>query len=122
MSSSPQYQAPQQPPAQSGLSDKAAGAIAYLTVIPAIVFLMVEPYNRNSFVRFHSWQCIFLTIASIIVHTVLGFIPIIGWFVLIPIASLGFLVLWVIVLLKALKGERYHLPLIGQYAEQQAGA
>ena len=46
--------------ASSGLSDNAAGALAYLTVIPAIIFLIVEPYNKNSFVRFHSWQCIFL--------------------------------------------------------------
>ena len=29
---------------------------------------------------------------------------------------------WLIVLLKALKGQRYKLPFIGKYAEQQAGA
>jgi uncharacterized membrane protein len=31
-------------------------------------------------------------------------------------------VLWIIVLLKALKGERYKLPFIGNLAEKQAGA
>jgi len=121
MSSSPQYPTPQPQPAQAGLSDNAAGALAYVTIIPAIVFLVVEPYNRNSYVRFHAWQCIFLGIAAVVVHTILSVIPIIGW-ILIPFASLGFLVIWVIVLLKALKGQRYHLPLIGKYAEQQAGA
>ncbi len=107
-------------PVQSGLSTNAAGALAYVTIIPAIIFLIVEPYNKNSYVRFHSWQSIFLGIAAFALDTVLSFIPIIGW-ILLPIAMLGFLVLWIIVLLKALKGERFRLPVIGKFAEQQAG-
>jgi len=108
-------------PAQTGLSDNAAGALAYVTIIPAIIFLIVEPYNKNPYVRFHSWQCIFLGIAAFAIQMILTIIPVIGW-ILIPFVSLGFLVLWVFVLLKALKGERYELPLIGKYAAQQAGA
>lgn len=111
---------PVQPSAQSGLSDTAAGAIAYITIIPAIIFLIVEPYNKNSFVRFHSWQSIFLGIAAIVIDTILSVIPIIGWIIL-PFAMLGFLIIWVIVLMKALKGERFKLPVIGKFAEQQAG-
>ena len=56
MSDSPQYTPVPPQAAQSGLSDNAAGALAYVTIIPAIVFLLVEPYNKNSFVRFHAWQ------------------------------------------------------------------
>jgi uncharacterized membrane protein len=108
-------------PVQSGLSDNAAGALAYVTIIPAIIFLIVEPYNRNGYVRFHAWQSIFLGIAAFAIDTVLSFIPIIGW-ILLPIAMLGFLVLWIIALLKALKGDRFKLPVIGKFAEQQAGA
>lgn len=121
MSNSPQY--PTTPPqsAQAGLSDNAAGALAYVTIIPAIIFLLVEPYNRSSYVRFHSWQCIFLSIAAFAVHTVLTFIPVVGWIIL-PFVSLGFLIVWIIVLIKAIKGERYKLPLIGEYAAKQAGA
>jgi uncharacterized membrane protein len=107
-------------PAQSGLSDTAAGAIAYITIIPAIIFLIVEPYNKNSFVRFHSWQSIFFGIAAFAVDIILSVIPIVGW-IIIPFAMLGFLIIWVIVLMKALKGERYKLPVIGKLAEQQAG-
>jgi uncharacterized membrane protein len=109
-------------PVQSGLSTNAAGALAYVTIIPAIIFLIIEPYNKNSFVRFHAWQSIFLGIAMFAVDMVLSFIPIVGWFFLLPLAMLGFLVLWVICLVKALKGERFKLPLIGNFAEQQAGA
>lgn len=108
--------------AQAGLSNETAGALAYVMIVPAIIFLVIEPYNRNSFVRFHSWQSIFLGIGAFAVNTVLTIIfPVIGW-ILIPFVSLGILGIWVFVLLKALKGERYQLPLIGKLAEQQAKA
>jgi uncharacterized membrane protein len=109
------------PPAQSGLSDNAAGALAYVTFIPAIIFLIVEPYNKNPYIKFHSWQSIFLAIASFAIQIVLTMIPIIGW-ILIPFVFLGFLVLWIILILKALKGQRFKLPFIGNLAEKQAGA
>jgi uncharacterized membrane protein len=117
--SDPQFQ-PASQPAQSGLSDNAAGALAYVTIIPAIIFLIVEPYNKNSYVRFHSWQSIFLGIAAFAIEMILSIIPIVGW-IIIPFFLIGFLIVWIIVLLKASKGERYKLPLIGKYAEQQAG-
>ena len=106
-------------PVQSGLSSNAAGALAYVTIIPAIIFLLVDPYNKNPYVRFHSWQSIFLGIAMFAVDMVLSFIPIVGW-IIIPFAMLGFLVLWVICLLKALKGERFKLPFAGDIADQRA--
>jgi uncharacterized membrane protein len=107
------------PAQQGGLSDTAAGAIAYITIVPAIFFLVMEPYNRSSFVRFHAWQSIFLGVAAIAVHLILGIIPVIGWILLLP-ASLGLLVIWIVVIMKASKGERYKLPFIGNFAEQQA--
>jgi uncharacterized membrane protein len=108
-------------PAQSGLSDNAAGALAYVTFIPAIIFLIVEPYNKNSYIRFHAWQSIFLGIAAFAVHIVLMMIPILGW-ILIPFVGLAFLVIWIIVLIKALNGQRFKLPFLGDLAEKQANA
>jgi uncharacterized membrane protein len=108
-------------PAPAGLSDNSAGALAYVTIIPAIIFLIVEPFNKNSYVRFHSWQSIFLGIAAFAIQIVLSIIPIIGW-ILIPFVLIGFLVIWIIVILKALKGQRYKLPFIGNLAEKQANA
>jgi uncharacterized membrane protein len=114
--------APAAIPAQqgSGLSETAAGTIAYLTIIPAIIFLAMEPYNRSSFIRFHSWQSIFFGVTVAVANFVLGVIPIIGWILLLPIC-LVFLILWIMVMVKASKGERYKLPFIGNFAEQQAG-
>jgi uncharacterized membrane protein len=106
-------------PAQGGLSETAAGAIAYITIIPAIIFLAMEPYNRSSFVRFHAWQSIFLGIAAFAIHLILMVIPIIGWLLMVPV-GLAFLVVWILAIFKASKGERYKLPFIGNFAEQQA--
>ena len=105
---------------QSGLTDNTAAGLAYVTIIPAIIFLVVAPYNQNSFVRFHAWQSIFLTIAAVAIDIVLGFIPFIGWILLAPFCLLV-LVVWIICLVKAFGGERFSLPLIGKFAEQQAG-
>lgn len=111
----------------SGLSDNAAGGLAYVTFIPAIIFLVLEPYNRIPYVRFHSWQSIFLAIAYLIVDAVmmiLGRLPILGWSTLFlsPLVALGFFIIWVIVLIKAFNGERFKLPIIGDLAEKQANA
>ena len=108
-------------PNQSGLSDNAAGALAYVTIIPAIIFLIVEPFNKNSYVRFHAWQSIFLGIAFFAVSIVLSVIPIAGWIVM-PFIDLVFLAIWVYVLIKAVNGQLYKLPLIGDLAEKQANA
>lgn len=105
---------------QTGLSDNAAGALAYVTIIPAIIFLIVAPYNTNSYVKFHSWQSIFLGIAAFAIG-IINIIPILGQIVFL-LGMLLLFVAWIIALLKALKGERYKLPIIGSIAEKQAGA
>jgi len=108
------------PPAQSGLSDNAAGALAYVTVIPAIIFLLVEPYNKNPYIKFHAWQNIFLAIALFAI-SVIAIIPILGWLIaLIGVPVL--LIAWIICLVNALQGKRFKPPFIGNLAEKQAGA
>jgi len=118
----------QQPAAaQSGLSDNAAGGLAYVTIIPAIIFLIVPPYNRNRFVRFHSWQSIMLAIAWIVVEVglmVLGRIPGVGLVDLFlgPLVGLAFFVLWLMVLIQAFTGKMFKLPIVGDLAEKQASS
>jgi uncharacterized membrane protein len=112
--------------AQTGLSDNGAGALAYVTFIPAIVFLAMPPYNRNSYVRFHSWQSIFLAaawVAILIVLTILIKIPFFGLiiFPIMLLVDLGMFILWLVVVLKALNGQRFKIPVIGALAETQAG-
>jgi uncharacterized membrane protein len=115
-----QYVPTPPPPAQSGLSDNAAGALAYVTVIPAIIFLVAEPYNKNPYIKFHAWQSIFLGIAAFVIGFI-NVIPILGQIIFL-LGMLALFIAWVICLLKALKGERFKLPFIGNLAEKQAGA
>jgi len=107
-------------PAASGLSDNAAGALAYVTIIPAIIFLVMEPYNRNPFIKFHAWQNIFLCIFLFVIG-IIGIIPILGWFIFF-IGCLGAFVFWIIAIIQASQGQRYHIPVIGNFAEKQANS
>jgi uncharacterized membrane protein len=104
---------------QTGLTDNNAAGLAYVTIIPAIIFLVVAPYNQKALIRFHAWQSIFLNIAWFAI-SIIAIIPILGWLVF-AVGSLILFVAWIVVLLKALKGERYKLPFIGDLAEKQAG-
>ena len=108
----------------TGLSEDAACGVAYLTFIPAIIFLVSAPYNQNAKVRFHAWQSIFLTIAFIaamFLHIVLAFIPIIGWLIS-TLITLGFFILWLILMINAFNGKRINIPLLSDLAAKQAGA
>jgi uncharacterized membrane protein len=109
---------------QNGLSESAASGIAYLTFIPAIIFLVVAPYNTNPNVKFHAWQSIFLGCALIVVwvlNIILLFIPIIGWLISI-LLMLGIFALWLVCVIKAFGGGRFVVPVIGPLAAKQAGA
>jgi uncharacterized membrane protein len=123
------YPGPPAAAGSGGLSTTAAAAIAYITFIPAIIFLVVEPYNKTPLVRFHSMQSIALNvvwfavwIALVILSMVLIFIPIIH-LILFPIHLLiwlGFFIAWLMAIMKASKGEFYKLPIIGDFAMKQA--
>jgi uncharacterized membrane protein len=108
---------------QTGISDNAACGLAYLTFIPAIIFLVVPPYNTNPSVKFHAWQSIFLScglFAVWILNIILLFIPIIGWLISL-LLMLGLLILWILCVVKAFAGQRFMVPVIGALAAKQAG-
>ncbi len=119
-------------PAGAGMPDNTAGMIAYITIIPAIIFLVMEPYNKRPFVRFHCFQNIFFHVALIaiwILLIVLGFIvgmiPVVGailMFLLGIVVWIGAVVLWIVMLIKAYQGQMWKLPFIGELAAKQAGA
>ncbi len=107
--------APAEPTA--GLANNLAGALAYLW-ITAIVFLMVEPYSRERFVRFHAFQALFHGLAWIGGNIVLSLIPFLGWAFL-PLWSLLMFVLAVIAAVKAYQNEQWLIPVVGEFAQKQ---
>jgi uncharacterized membrane protein len=127
------YVPPPVPPATYGttaapatpMAENVAGMLAYFTIIPAIIFLLIEPYNRNRFVRFHAFQCLFTCAALIVLQIVLSIfshiLPIImfGVWGLLGLAELA---LWILLVVKAYQHEMFKLPIVGDLAEKQAGA
>ena len=108
-----------------------ACALCYLLgLLTGILFLVLEPYNKNRLIRFHAFQAIFFNIAWIAILIVLSIVS----FALVPIPFLGamvgivlhlgawlaFLILWLMLMYKAYNRERWVLPIIGPLAEKQA--
>jgi len=108
-------------------SNATEGAIAYLTFIPAVFFLSVEPYNKSSSIRFHAWQSILLFVAAVAVDLVLGFVLVFA-LMFSPLLHLAawrliellWLAVWLACVFNASQGKRFKLPVIGNLAEQQA--
>jgi len=98
----------------TGLDDNVAGFLCYLLgFLTGIVFLIVE--KKSSFVKFHAKQSTITFLILFVVSLILGWIPIIGFLVLILS-----LILWLLLMVKALRGERYRLPIVGSMAEEKA--
>jgi uncharacterized membrane protein len=107
-----------------GMQDNVAGMLAYITIIPAIIFLVMEPYNRNRFIRFHAFQSIFFAVAWTALWIAMGIIahiPFLGWLTILlwPLVGLAGLIIWILLLVKANAGQMYKLPFIGDLAEKQ---
>lgn len=119
-------------PVAAGMTDNLAGLLCYvLGFITGVLFLVLEPYNRNKFIRFHAFQSIFFNVAIIafwIVFSIVGGIMLAAlpfgmwwlWHMVGLLVWLAFLAIWVFLLIKAYQGERWKLPVIGDMAEKQA--
>jgi uncharacterized membrane protein len=98
------------------LAPATAGLLCYVGWwISGLIFFVIE--QRNEWVRFHAAQAIVTFAAFTIGGSLIGLIPYAGP----PLAGIvwaaGF-VLWIICMLKAYRGERFHLPVAGDLAEQ----
>ena len=102
----------------TGLDENVAGLLCYLFgFVTGIIFLVVEKESR--FVKFHAMQSTITFLSLFVISIILGFIPIIGLLVY-PLWILS-LILWLLLMIKALRGERYALPIVGKMAEEKAG-
>jgi uncharacterized membrane protein len=114
------YQQPggQYPAAGGGLSQNVASGLSYvLTWLTGLIFFLVD---RRPEVRFHAMQSIAFGLLWFLVAVVRPYLPgpldtLLGvlWFV--------FLVTWVVLMVQGFQGRHFKLPVIGDFAEQQAG-
>lgn len=128
--------APPPPPAavatSSGLSNNAAAAIAYLTIIPSIIFLLIDPYKRIPLVRFHSIQNLALAVVwigfwivmAVFSIMVMHFALFLGFLLLALewIAGIAVFIAWLVAIIKASQGQFFKLPFIGDFALKMANA
>lgn len=93
---------------QDAKDNRILGALAY------IFFLFVLPLGKkdSAFCQFHAKQGIVLFIAWILV-SFLGWIPFVGW-----AAWVSLLVLNIMAIYKALNGEMWELPWLGDFAKK----
>lgn len=117
----------------SAMSSNVAGLLTYiLGFITGVIFLVIEPYKNDKFVRFHAFQSIFLSAVWIGFRIIWGYLvmgliwspfsPLWGLLGLVSmLISLGFLACVLFMMYKAYNNERFKLPVIGDLAAKQAG-
>ena len=92
--------------------------------LASIFFLIAEDYRRNRFVHFHALQALYLWMAYWVVRVCFGFSsnPFFEpWSVhshwsLLSAVHAAVIVIQIVGMVKVIKGEDYHLPVIGDLA------
>jgi len=105
-----------------GLRENIAGMLAYF-VLPAVVFLLIRPFRRNRFVRFHSIQCLLAVAVLIVLQVALALFGKVMPLLVLSLYGLLFLaglMLWLLLLFKAYQHEMFKLPFFGDIAERWA--
>jgi uncharacterized membrane protein len=119
-------------PAAMGLSSNVAAALAYiLGFITGILFLVLEPYKQDRFVRFHALQSILYSAAGIVFRIgwsilVSALLDVTAWaaMLLVPVGlaiSLGLFVFWIFLMYQAYSNREFRIPIIGAIAAKQVG-
>ena len=79
--------------------------------IGGVIVLWVE--KSDSYVRFHAWQSVLTFSAVAAIKMLLPTVPVVGhWGITGVIFWLSLVALYVFLIVKALQGERYKLPLV----------
>ena len=101
------------------LDESVEGLLCYIVGwITGIVFLVLE--KENKFVRFHALQSVLTFLPLSVLAWVLGWIPFVGW-ALAALVWILTVILWLILMFKAYRGEKYKLPIVGDIAEKEIG-
>jgi uncharacterized membrane protein len=104
-----------------------AAATYLLGLVTGIIFLYLEPYDKDEFVRFHARQSIAFSIAWFVVNIVLSvFIAVLPFALgrllggLQGLVNLGLAIMWIFLMYKAYIGERYRIPELADLADSFA--
>jgi len=101
-------------------------ALTYLLgFVTGIIFLYLEPYSQDDFVRFHARQSIGFSVAWFAIVVIFGvFIAVLphqlGGLVafLEDLIDLALAIFWIFLMYKAYSGERYRIPELANVIDQ----
>ena len=68
--------------------------------------------------RFHAYQSLATFGGLFVLSAAAGVVPLIGGLVLALLTPIG-VILWIVLMVKAYQGERFKLPVVGDWAEDQ---
>lgn len=118
-------------PIGTGLSMNLAAALSYsLGLITGILFLVLEPWKSNRFVRFHAMQSVLFCVGWIVISIVWSIavgivVNFTGFWILtvdVPLRllfGLGIFLVWLYLMFQAYSQREYRLPWIGDIAAKQ---
>ena len=103
-----------------GIDANLAAVLSYvLGLLSGIAFLVLE--KNNKFVRFHAMQSVLVFLLIMVINIALGVVPILGPLVVVFLIGPATVVLWLFLMYKAFKNEKFKLPILGDIAEKQIG-
>lgn len=92
--------------------NKALAIVGY--IIPILFFVPLVTDAKNSpYAKFHANQQLNLLISWVVVEIIGGIIPVLGWFIILPLGTIFLLIIMIMGIINAAKGEMKPLPLIG---------
>ena len=124
------------PPGETGpktMDTNVAGALTYLAgFVTGILFLVLDPYKSNSFVRFHAFQSIFFNVewiavwilwmilSAVLTPLTAGAFGVIALPLMLIFTVVGFGI-WVFLMYQAYQQRLFKLPVVGKFAAEHAG-
>lgn len=110
----------------SGLTSRNAALLCYIPVvgwIASVVVLASTRFRRDTEVRFHAFQGLYLFVAWLIVNQVIA--PVFGWpggwgirHLFTQLMNAGMIALWIFMMVKVSQGQTYRLPILGELADR----
>lgn len=105
----------QQTESSDAEKNKLMAIVGYILPILFFIPLINEASKNSPFAKFHANQQLILLIAAIVVDIVGSIIPLIGWFIILPLGTVVIVVLAILGIVNASKGEIKPLPIIGGF-------
>ena len=87
--------------------------ICVLAYIIFVIPILVD--SDNDKYKFHSNQGLILFILAVVISIIGSFIPVIGWFIILPLGEILCIVLVIIGMINAYNGKMKELPIVGKY-------